>query len=144
MNHFKSTIIIKANPEKVFKALTAEISLWWGHQDKLVQSKGDLFRVSWGEPWYEFEVVEYNPNTSLKWKCIDANQIITGLEGVQKEWIGSFVNWEIESLDYGVSKITCVHIGLTAELICYDVCSSTWDRYIQVELKQYLESGIKG
>ena len=143
MNHFTSTIEIYTLPAYVFKALTKELSLWWGKQDKPVSAKGDVFRVSWGEPWYEFNVIEYEPDLTVTWECVDANQIIGGLEGVQKEWVGSQVRWKIEKLDGGKCRISCLHKGLTPSLICYDVCSSTWNRYIHFELKEYLESGVK-
>ena len=57
---------------------------WWGKQSAIPAAVLDEFKVQWGEPWYEFRVVEFEANRKMVWECIDASQIIKGLEGVQK------------------------------------------------------------
>ena len=143
MQNFSDSILINCHSDKAFKALTINISEWWGQQDVLIKDRGDRFRVSWGDPWYLFEVTHLKPGSSISWKCIDANQIIPGLAGVQKEWVGSEIQWSIESISEQQCRVHVVHEGLNEALICYDFCSSTWERFIHQELKAYLESGLE-
>ncbi|MEO1052920.1 MAG: SRPBCC domain-containing protein [Bacteroidota bacterium] len=135
---YKESIAITASPEAVFKALSLHIDEWWGGVDKLINQEGDVFRVSWGEPWYQFKVLEYRPNHKLTWECTDANQIINGLQGVQKEWVGTKLHWEIERKENEVI-LSFEHLGLTPQMICYDTCSSVWSDFISRSLKHYLE-----
>ena len=141
--NYSSTVIIGVPASNIFRALTSDINAWWGDTDRQINKKGDVFKVSWGEPWYLFEVIEYQKDSLIEWKCIDANQIISGLEGVQKEWVGSVVHWNIERLSDQVSRLFIEHRGLTEALTCYEFCSSTWNRFLHIALKNYLESSIK-
>ena len=136
---YQCSVKITTKPVELFNALTMNISSWWGEADNEQTKVGDVFTVSWGEPWYKFEVVEFIPAVRLVWKCIDANQIITGLEGVQKEWVGTAVHWDIKE-ENGWSLLEFEHRGLVPEFICFDVCSRVWRDYITNKLKSYLEN----
>lgn len=138
---YQTAVIIKSDSELIFKALTKDLSAWWGNMDKKVKKEGDIFTISWGEPWYKFKVIKYKPNKEIIWQCIDANQIIGNLKGVQKEWVGTQLEWKIEPAENSISKVTFLHQGLVPEFICYNVCSSAWDRFIGDALKKYVESG---
>lgn len=138
-NDFTTTVIIKASPKAIFDALTLHIKDWWGNTDKPIQQKEDVFTVDWGESWYQFKVTYYKPNTVLEWECIDANQIIGDLEGVQKEWVGTTLHWNMEQIDETHTKLDFVHKGLVPEFICYNVCAPTWNVFIGKRLKEYLE-----
>ena len=142
--NYSSSVIIEVPASDIFKALTSDITAWWGETDRVINGKGDIFKVSWGAPWYLFEVIEYQKDSLIEWKCIDANQIISGLEGVQKEWVGSVVHWNMELLSDHATRLCIEHRGLTEALTCYEFCSSTWNRFLHIELKNYLESSIKG
>ncbi len=137
---YSTLVRISASPEAVFRALTMELAEWWGKMDHPVEKKGAVFTVSWGEPWYRFEVIDYSPQRKLIWKCIDANQIIDNLEGVQKEWVGTKLHWTIDAINSKEVELSLVHEGLVPTFTCYDFCSSTWDRFITTSLKEYLEA----
>ena len=136
---YSVTVNIRSNPASVFNALTKEISNWWGQMDHPVQKQGEVFKVSWGEPWYEFRVEEFEPNNKVSWRCIDANQIIGELEGVEKEWVGTKLDWSIAEIGSGEVRLSLKHEGLIPDFICYDFCSTTWDRFVKIALKEYLE-----
>lgn len=141
---YQTQIIIKSSQKRIFRAITKEIDQWWGKTDSKIGDLGDSFIVSWGAPWYMFKIVAFNPDGRMVWECVDANQIISGLEGVQREWVGTTIHWNIIPIDGEGCELTIIHKGLIPEMICYEVCSTTWDRYIHLELKKYLESGVKG
>jgi len=136
---YKQQVSINASTKLVFQAIAEDLGKWWGDMDKPVQNQGDVFTVSWGEPWYQFEVVEYEPFKKITWSCIDANQIIDGLEGVEKEWVGTQVVWELVEEGNGTVKVSMAHQGLIPNFTCFDVCSSAWDHFITGSLKSYLE-----
>jgi len=136
---YKKTVLITSNKEDVFKSLTKEISNWWGNMDNIVQKKGDIFTVSWGEPWYKFKVIEFNPFNIITWECIDCNQIIGDLKGVEKEWVGTKLQWKIKPIKDNEVEVSLIHQGLIPEFTCFKVCSFAWDSFIGNSLKNYLE-----
>jgi len=136
---YKKTVLISSNKEDVFKALTEGISKWWGNMDNIFQKEGDIFTVSWGEPWYKFKVIEFNPFSIITWECIDCNQIIGDLKGVEKEWVGTKLQWEIKTINDKEVEVNIIHQGLIPEFTCYKVCSSAWDSFVGNSLKNYLE-----
>ena len=136
---YNKTVLISSNKEEVYLALTEEISKWWGDIDNIVQKKGDIFTVSWGEPWYKFKVTEFKPFNKITWECIDCNQIIGDLKGVEKEWVGTKLQWEIKTINDKEVEVNIIHQGLIPEFACYKVCSSAWDNFVGNSLKNYLE-----
>ncbi len=132
-------IVVKCTEESAFAALTTKIGSWWGDQNKPADQLGDVFTMSWGEPWYQFKVTEYVLNKRIVWECIDSKQIIGDLEGVEKEWVGTRLQWTISKSNENEIELHFKHEGLIPELICYDLCSHTWDRFITFNLKKYLE-----
>lgn len=139
MNDYKTSVEIKRPKADVFKAISEELVKWWGHQDQPVTENGIVFKVSWGEPWYQFEVIKFTNNHLMVWECIDSNQIINGLDGVQKEWVGTKVHWKLTELSTSCTRLDFMHEGLIPEFICFDVCSSAWSDFLQQHLVSYLE-----
>ena len=137
---YSRSIEIVAPAEAIFDALTNDLEGWWGAMDKPINAVGDIFSVSWGEPWYQFEVSKYEAPGLLSWTCIDANQIIHGLEGVQKEWVGTQLHWRIEEVTKNKCRVQFTHEGLVPEFICYDFCAASWDQFFGERLKEYLEA----
>jgi hypothetical protein len=78
------------------------------------------------------------PHRKIVWKCTDsyiASDVLTD----KSEWIGTRVIWKIT--DEGEqSTLTLIHLGLTKEVECIDLCTKGWNFYLQ-SIKQYLETG---
>ena len=138
MQEYSTTFMINKPAEEVFKAISHELSHWWGKQSQPIEANGTLFTVSWGAPWYKFKVIEYQPDRLLVWECIDANQIIDGLEGVAKEWVGSKIHWQLYDTGGNTTALHFRHEGLTPSLLCFDFCSSTWNHFLNDSLVTYL------
>lgn len=138
MEDYQLTLEINHPAERVFKAITQELPNWWGPQDHSVSKKGDVFTVSWGEPWYQFEVVRFIENEEVVWRCIDANQIIDGLEGVQKEWVNTEIHWKLEA-NVSITKLDFMHKGLIPSFICFQFCSDSWTHFLKGSLVDYLD-----
>lgn len=139
---YSVSVEITTTPTKAFDALSKNIDKWWGETDQEAIKTGEIFTVSWGEPWYQFQLIEVVPGEKLVWECIDANQIIGDLEGVQKEWVGTKILWSISATSDNRLRIDLIHEGLVPAFICYDVCSRTWGSYVTGHLKRYLETSV--
>ena len=139
MSNYQTQIILGLPRSRVFEAISKELGLWWGQQDNLIEKENDVFTVSWEGPWYQFRVLKFKKNEEMVWECIDANQIIDGLKGVQKEWVGTRVHWSLNSSD-GKTILDFEHEGLVPEFVCFDFCSKVWSDFLKNSLVNYLES----
>ena len=137
MNGYQTSIEIDCPGAKVFYAISRDINAWWGKQDQAINEVGITFTVSWGVPWYKFEVEEFIPNEGMIWKCIDANQVIEGLDNVQKEWVGTRVIWRLEQIAPSKTLLRFTHEGIVPEFICFDFCTKTWEHFLHRSLIEY-------
>ncbi|OUR94640.1 hypothetical protein A9Q87_03125 [Flavobacteriales bacterium 34_180_T64] len=133
-NNYAKTIKVNANSTLIFKALTENLHLWWGKTTNHNFKTGGHFTVHFENGyWWTFKIMEYTPNHELVWKCID------GEPDFNKEWIGHVLHWEIKASELS-TYIQLTHFGLTPETDCFDVCSKTWNMYIEKHLKKFLHS----
>lgn len=131
--NYTKTIEVEAKPNDIFIALTEKLHLWWGNTSNVNFSSGGKFTVTFENGyWWTFKIIEYIPNFKLTWECI------AGEPEFNKEWIGNTLYWLIDELDT-TTKIKFLHVGLTPNVECYDVCTSTWDRFIVENLKHFVE-----
>ncbi|MEZ5016379.1 MAG: SRPBCC domain-containing protein [Flavipsychrobacter sp.] len=138
---YTTEIIIEAMPADVFNALTKKVQDWWGYTDNEVKELADIFTTSFDKTFWKFEITEYVPNKKLTWTCIDARHVHEGYNGIEKEWLGTKVKWELVLLA-DRTKVYFEHEGLEPELNCYELCSTTWEMFLVTSLKKYVETGI--
>lgn len=138
---YRRSVVVKADSNAAFEALTMHIDKWWGETDSSIGKRGDVFKISFGEAYWVFEVTDYEPGRTLSWRCIESHQVHNGLEGIEEEWLGTETLWSIEDIQGDEVRINFVHNGLIPDFICYDVCSSAWDFFITDSLKNFLEKG---
>lgn len=130
MKNYQNQISTKSNIENVFIALTKNIDKWWtrdfeGTADKI----GDEFTITFGTTFKSMKVEELITNKKIVWKCIDALIDITELPN-NKEWIGTKIIWEIESINQNV-EIKITHLGLNKEVACFDICNQGWNSFLE-------------
>lgn len=133
-NYLKE-ILVNATASQVFSALTQKLDLWWGKTDKPANIIGDEFTVYFGEASWTFKITEYVPNSKLTWECIG------GKPDFNAEWIGDMLYWTINETDNN-TKISLLQVGLTPDMNCYDICAPTWDKFIMISLKSFVETGV--
>jgi len=138
MTHYTTQLEIPNSRHAVFMAISRELGNWWGQQDKLIDEKNLVFKVSWGEPWYQFKVLDYKENELMIWECIDANQLIPGLSGVEKEWVGTRIHWKLKEMSSNTTLLEFKHQGLIPEFLCFDFCSNSWEHFLKDRLVAYL------
>lgn len=136
LKDYTQQIEVSANIKDVFKSLNEGLNSWWGNISNSEFKEGGQFTITFENGyWWTFKIKEYSPNKELIWKCID------GEPEFNKEWVGHILHWTITKKGTK-ALINFHHIGLTEELHCYDVCSSTWDMFITEKLNNYLSKKI--
>lgn len=126
-------IEINSTSENVFKALTEGMNIWWGRISNSHFAQDGQFTITFENGyWWTFKIMEYQPNKELIWKCID------GEPEFNKEWIGHVLHWSIKEMGTK-TLLNFQQTGLTPDLHCYEVCSSTWDMFLKKKLINYLQ-----
>ena len=139
---YATKVLIRGNKEKVFDAISQHVQKWWGNTDSQVFKIGDEFTTSFDSTYWKFKISEYRPFSLITWDCIDAKHIHSGYNGIEKEWIGTSVNWSLEEIDKNETLLNFTHNGLTPELNCYEICYPAWERFVTQSLKKFVETGI--
>ncbi|WP_034041832.1 hypothetical protein [Wocania ichthyoenteri] len=131
LKSYTQQIEVSANSKETFYALNEGLEFWWSRTSNTKFCIGGQFTIHFENGyWWTFKIVEYVFNKELIWKCID------GEPEFNKEWIGHILHWIIDEKD-SKTIINFHQMGLTPELHCYDVCSSTWDMFLTKKLKAY-------
>jgi hypothetical protein len=133
--NYHKEISVNAPGSVVFSALTQKLHLWWGKTNKPFHTIGDEFTISFGEASWSFKITEYILNSKLTWECI------AGKPDFNAEWIGDVLYWTIKETDTA-TVVSLLQVGLTPDQKCYDICAPTWDKFIMISLKSFVETGI--
>ncbi|GAA3634345.1 SRPBCC family protein [Flavivirga jejuensis] len=132
--NYRKQLEVNVNAKEVFSALNENLHLWWSKTSNTEFKAGGQFTIHFeNNYWWTFKIVEYTPNKELVWKCIG------GEPDFNKEWIGHVLHWKIEEQN-GKTLINFHQVGLTPNINCYEICSTTWDHYITNSLKGFLET----
>lgn len=136
---YQKSVVIKANQLGVFRAITERIDEWWGETDIQPTALDVVFKVSFGEAYWRFRVVDFELNKKVGWECIESNQVHAGLKGIREEWLGTKVHWRLIEHSEGQTKLSFTHEGLVPDFNCYEVCSDAWGFFIGNSLKALVE-----
>ena len=136
---YSKEILVSANPEAVYNAITKQIDKWWTTSSTEALEVGDILTVRFGETTFKImSVINAIPNQILEWNIKEAN--IDHEDFSKKdEWVGTEIKWEIEKTTEG-SKIIFTHEGLVPTFECYDACQGGWN-YFLGSLKDFLNTG---
>lgn len=138
---YKLKVLIKGNTRQVFEAITKNVQDWWGKTDSSVSSSNDEFTTSFGSTFWKFKISEFVPHSKIVWNCIEAKHIHTGYDGIEKEWVGTSVEWKLEAKNQKETLLYFTHNGLVPELNCYEICFPAWESFVSVSLKSFVETG---
>ena len=137
---FKQSAFIEGSNQQVFEAISRHVREWWGHTDATVDKVGDEFTTSFDQTYWKFRISELNRFDKIVWECIDARHIHTGYDGIEKEWLGTSVEWVLESIETG-TLLHFTHDGLEPDLNCYKICKPAWELFVTQSLKSFVETG---
>ncbi|WP_142784137.1 SRPBCC family protein [Changchengzhania lutea] len=141
--NYQNNQLIKSSQEKAFNAVLSHIPLWWGKIDNInLQKVGDQFSIFFEENTvWKFEITKISPNKEIRWKCIEAYHIITGLDDIETEWLNTELIWKFSESDTkNQILLSFEHKGLSPQLNCYEACNNGWNYFVG-SLKLLLETG---
>jgi uncharacterized protein YndB with AHSA1/START domain len=132
MNDYVKTIRVDADPAIVLDALTspAAITAWWTETEGSGAAGGEL-RMTFGTPEPMRVLVESAGPDLVSWSVLDCP--------VVEDWNGTRPEFSLCPVGDAV-EVRFVHHGLSEELDCHDVCSRSWDHFMQ-SLRTYAETG---
>ncbi|GAB5526966.1 MAG: hypothetical protein Roseis2KO_48380 [Roseivirga sp.] len=138
---YQKSVAIGANAKGVFKAITERVDEWWGTVDRQPSAMGVEFKVSFGEAFWRFRVIDFQPDARVSWECIASNQVHAGLRGIKEEWLGTKLHWQLSEETDDTTNLSFRHEGLVPDFNCYEVCSDAWGFFIGTSLKELVEMG---
>jgi uncharacterized protein YndB with AHSA1/START domain len=139
---YTEEVLIKASNKQVFDAISQHVQKWWGNTDCSVRAIGDEFTTTFDKTYWKFKITEFEADIKIVWSCIDARHIHTGYEGIEKEWVGTSVEWILEESGKDETLVLFKHNGLVPELNCYEICFPAWEMFVTRSLKSFVETGI--
>ena len=137
---FNLRVRIEASSDKVFDAIANSIQDWWGITKGESNKPGGEFYTTFKPTKWTFRVDVFEENRLIVWDCIEAYHVHSGYEGIEKEWLGSKISWELEEVGNS-TQLRFSHDGLEPNLNCYEICTPAWEMFVTQSLKAFVESG---
>ncbi|MGV3704709.1 MAG: SRPBCC family protein [Arcticibacter sp.] len=130
MSDFTTSLILKAEEDKVYDSLTRNISDWWTEIfEGSAEEVSQVFTIRFGPQVFKtMRVEELVRNEQIIWRVEDALIDLPDLVN-NKEWINTRIRWNISSAPEGTS-LRLTHQGLRPEVECYELCTSGWQSFL--------------
>ena len=126
-------VSIKAPEGEVYDALTSRegLSRWWTEQTTASQSDiGEKLHFRFGDRgFFDMDVIEAEPANRVAWRVTDGPE----------EWIGTRVEWDLESSD-GYTDVMFRHRDWREPVPFMHHCSTKWATFL-MSLKSLVETG---
>ena len=132
MANIKHYLLIKALPEKVYKALTSTEGVrgWWTLEAKTDEQVGGVAEFIFGEQYHnKIRITKLLDNNKVEWECIQGD----------KEWIGTTFLFDLEEKE-GDTILKFTHAKWREETDFFASCHYNWG-YSLRSLKLYCETG---
>lgn len=141
VENFKKIISFKSTEDRVYNALTNNISKWWTQLfEGVSHQQGQSFTIRFGERIFKTMMVEeLIPNQKVTWKVTDALIDFPDLDN-KTEWINTKIVWEIYS-NGNLTEVALTHFGLSPSVKCFNICQDGWQNFVQ-SLSEYINTGI--
>ncbi|HYG00804.1 MAG TPA: SRPBCC domain-containing protein [Chryseosolibacter sp.] len=154
MPNIHHAVVIVADAEKVYRAITSEegLSAWWTPYTKATPEPGSISRFNFGQDYFkEMKITEMTPNEHVQWAC---------LKGAD-EWIGTTISFILNEGDKkdllylhpeatdqilqnvkdGNATLLTMHHGNWRQYSpMFAECNYTWGQFLR-SLKLYCETG---
>jgi hypothetical protein len=136
--NYQHRFIVQATPEQVFEAIT-RVSEWWTvNTEGNSKAVGDEFTVQFGDVHLTKQrVTEAVAGKRIVWLVTES--LLPWLKD-REEWKGTQLVFDITATDIG-AQLTFTHIGLTAEVECFDQCEKGWDYFLSDSLHNLITEG---
>lgn len=141
MSNFKNQRVISATPDVVYSALTTREGLqdWWTHTCDVATTVGGKSTFSFGNTWKVFRIDKLEPDSEVRWHCLEANIEIPGVHD-KAEWVGTDMVFKLTPLEGNRTQLDFEHVGLTPKFECYRQCEAGWTMFLN-SLQALTETG---
>jgi uncharacterized protein YndB with AHSA1/START domain len=132
MQSIKHYLLIKAQPEKVYSAITKTGGLkgWWTVEAKADEKVGGIAEFIFGDRYFnKMKITNLEPDKKLEWECLEGD----------KEWIGTTFLFDLEEKDES-TILRFSHNNWKEDTDFFASCNYNWGYYLK-SLKQYCETG---
>jgi uncharacterized protein YndB with AHSA1/START domain len=131
MNSINHKLVIRANAEKVFEAVTTEAGLkqWFAKETQAKPEIGFINTFKFGTFVNELKVTALTANTTVEWTCTKSVD----------EWVGTNITFALEETpERTILRFT--HAGWKALTDAFASTNYDWGRFL-ASLKSYCENG---
>jgi hypothetical protein len=135
---FTTTLSVDQNPEAAFAAIS-NVRGWWGENiegptdiagEEFTYRHKNVHRCT-------IRVTEMTSPTRVVWLVVDNYFNFTD---DSTEWKGTEIRFDI-TRNGSKTEIRFTHSGLVPAYECFDVCSNSWDFYLQTSLRGLIRTG---
>jgi len=123
---------IRAEPIKVYKALTTGIRGWWTKQvDGSPQKEGSLFGLGFTNTKMEMKVDKLEPCQLVRWQCLESHRL----------WQDTFITFSLSNdSEHNQTLVDFQHSDWQEDSSLFCHCSTKWAVFL-LSLKDLLEKG---
>jgi hypothetical protein len=135
---YTTTLRVNASPDKAFDAIN-DVRGWWAGEIRGKTTKvGDEFTYAY-ENFHRSKqrVIELAPGKKIAWLVLKGS--LNFVED-KSEWDGTRIEFEI-ARKAEKTEIRFTHVGLHADLECFDACSNAWGALVKTSLRNLIVSG---
>jgi uncharacterized protein YndB with AHSA1/START domain len=135
---YATTLVVSQSPKEVFKALH-NVRGWWSEQ---IEGRTDAIDQVFNYHYQDvhrsrMKIIEFIPDKKIVWQVED--NYFNFIKD-NNEWKDTKISFEIEEAGQQ-TNVRFKHIGLVPAYECYNICSDAWGNYINVSLKNLIETG---
>ena len=135
---FTTTLSVDQSPDEVFAAVL-NVRGWWSENiDGPTDQPGEQFTYHHQDVHRcTIRVAEMTSPTRVVWHVVDNHFNFTD---DANEWKGTEIHFDITRVGTK-TELRFTHLGLVSAYECFDVCSGTWDFYLQTSLRGLIRTG---
>jgi uncharacterized protein YndB with AHSA1/START domain len=135
---YATTLVLSKSPEEVFNAVN-NVRGWWSEQiEGRTDALDQVFKYHYQDVHRsQMKIIEFIPNSRLVWRVED--NYFNFIKD-NSEWKGTTISFDIEKSGNN-TILQFKHIGLVPAYECYNICADAWKNYIEVSLKDLIETG---
>jgi uncharacterized protein YndB with AHSA1/START domain len=144
MSHYQQSLILEADPQTVYAALTTQEGLrgWWTPDCDAQTHIGGTIHFRFGPNSKTMRIERLDrPDVQRKgevyWLCTESQIVMES--GCSDEWVGTQLHFRL-TREGKNTRLDFEHIGLVPELKCYEACNDGW-QYFLASLQQFVKMG---
>jgi hypothetical protein len=135
---FTATLLVDQTPKEAFDAIN-NVRGWWSEDiEGSTDTLDDVFTYHYQDMHYcQIKIIEVIPNKKIVW-LVKYNYFKFTKD--KSEWTGTKISFELSEKDKQ-TQIRFTHLGLVPAFECFELCSNSWNQYIQQSLLSLITTG---